>query len=108
MIYLSGPITGRPLLEMKSRFLNTGIKLIREAAKISEEEVRVLNPSDLSGMGLCWETYMKIAKDVLEDPQVDAICMMKDWEKSEGCLLEFMWARARGLHIIYEAGALRA
>ena len=108
MIYLSGPITGRKLYEVKKHFTDVGITIRRQSVRYTGEKVEVWDPSRLSDADLEWETYMKIAKEVMHDPKIKAICMMRGWEKSKGCTMEIMWARALGLPIIYEPGAVRA
>lgn len=107
-IYLSGPITGRNPIEMKNHFFEVAISLRRQAAKLTDEKVEVYDPSDISDANLAHDTYMKIARDVLHDPKISAICLMKGWERSRGCMMELMWAKAQGMPIIYEAGAMRA
>ena len=108
MIYLSGPITGRKPYEVKKHFTDVSITIRRQSARYTDEKVKVWDPSKLSDADLEWETYMKMAKEVIHDPIISAICMMKGWEKSKGCMMEIMWARALGLPIIYEPGAMRA
>ena len=108
MIYLSGPITGRPMYEVKTHFTNVGINVRRSAARYTDEKVEIWDPSRISDADLDWETYMKMAKDVINDPKITAILMMKGWEKSKGCMMEIMWARALSLPIIYEPGAQNA
>ena len=100
-IYISGPITGVPEYESLVAFNNVEDRIARAGHT-------PVNPRRISGWGLTWETYMKIAKEVMHDPKIKAICMMKGWEKSKGCMMEIMWARALGLPIIYEPGAVRA
>ena len=107
-IYLSGPITGRNLLEVKNHFFDVAVGLRRQAARISDEKVEVYDPSELADQNLTWDTYMMIARAVIHDPNISAICLMKGWENSKGCFMEAMWAKALGLPIIYEAGAMRA
>lgn len=108
MIYLSGPITGREMWEVKQHFQEVGIEVRRQLARFTDEKVEVWDPSRISDADFSWETYMKIAKEIIHDPKIKAICMMKGWEKSKGCTMEIMWARALGLPIIYEPGAMRA
>lgn len=108
MIYLSGPITGRPFWEVKNHFNQVGMMVRRQAARYTDELVEVYDPSRLNDDGFTWDTYMKIAREVLQDPKITAICMMKGWEKSKGCMMEIKWAHDLGLPIIYEPGAERA
>lgn len=108
MIYLSGPITGRPFWEVKNHFNQVGMMVRRQAARLTDEKVEVYNPSKMTDERFAWETYMKIAFEVLQDPKIAAICMMRGWEKSKGCTMELKWAYDLGLPIIYEPGAKRA
>lgn len=103
-VYLSGPITGRPMAKVYKHFNNVMWAIYAEAEK-RQVALRIINPTIFSGMGLTWETYMKMARSILQDPSIDAICMMKGWEKSDGCKLELMWAHQNRLKVIYEAGA---
>ena len=57
-------------------------------------------------MGLSWDTYMQIARAIIEDPSVEGIHMLRGWEKSKGARLELGWAIARGMQVTYEAGTL--
>lgn len=108
MIYLSGPITGRKIWEAKRHFQRVSIILRRQAARLTNEKVEAWDPTCISDADFAWETYMKVAKEIIHDPKISAICMMKGWENSKGCMMEIMWARALGLPIIYEPGAVRA
>lgn len=108
MIYLCGPITGRPFWEMRDHFIQVSMMVRRQAARLTNEEVGVWDPSRISDADFSWETYMKLAREIIHDPKISAICMMKGWEKSKGCMMELMWARALRLPIIYEPGAVRA
>lgn len=106
-IYLSGPISGRPEGEVDMHFRRAGWRLIDDAERI-HQKVQIISPTVLSHMELGWDSYMQIARTILKDASLDAICLLKGWEKSAGCILELMWARAEGLPIIYEKGAKHA
>ena len=107
-IYLSGPITGREKWEVKQHFSDASIMLRRQAARLTDEAVEIYDPSKISDIDFEWDTYMKVASAILHDPKVKGICFLKGWEKSNGCLMEMMWANSLGLKIIYEPGAMRA
>ena len=94
--------------EVKQHFQEVGIEMRRQSARYTDEKVEVWDPSRISDADFSWETYMKLAREILQDPKISAICMMKGWEHSKGCLIELMWARALGLPVIYEPGAMRA
>lgn len=104
-IYLSGPITGRKPMEALVHFELVKIKLENAAMRIKEKAL-IISPADLIKMQLEWESYMKIAKATIEDPTVDAVCMMRGWQDSDGCKQELLWAVSSGKTIIWEPGAL--
>lgn len=106
-VYLSGPITGRREKDMMKHFRRVEWILKLEAEKL-HKRIRVISPAALNPMGLSWDSYMKIAEAIILDPSVDAICLMKGWEQSEGCQREVMLAKAAGLAFIYEPGAEKA
>lgn len=104
-IYLSGPISGRHPGEVICHFEIVRLKL-KEAAEKVKEKALIISPADLIKMQLEWESYMKIAKATIEDPTVDAVCMMRGWQDSDGCKQELLWAVSSGKTIIWEPGAL--
>lgn len=103
-IYLSGPISGRRPEDAELHFRRSGWMLEAAACRWGEK-TELINPTELIRLGLSWVTYMKIAKAILEDPSVDGICLLRGWEKSDGCKQELMWALSNGLTIIREPGA---
>lgn len=106
-VYLSGPMTGKDPVKVDLHFRRMARRLVEEA-KRKKLKVHVISPTVLSPMKLEWDSYMQIARAILKDETVDAICLLKGWEKSAGCILELMWARAEKLTIICEPGAKRA
>lgn len=106
-IYLSGPITGRNEDQMYLHFSMVRWRL-RVAAEKRGMKVHLISPDSIAFWGLEWDSYMQIARTVLKDPTIDAICLMKGWERSAGCIMELMWAREADLPIIYENGAKHA
>ena len=104
-IYLSGPISGRDIRAVKRHFAIAAFCLIDKGVD-EGEAIRVVSPDKLSAMDLSWDSYMKIAKAIIEDPSIDGVHMLRGWEKSKGCRLEIEWAIERGLPVTYEAGAL--
>lgn len=106
-IYLSGPISGRRDRDVAKHF-NRVKWLLEYEAEAAQANVQIISPATLSIMGLEWESYMKIARAIIEDPSIDAICLMKGWEKSDGCKREAMWAAAAGKTFIHEPGAAEA
>ena len=106
-IYLSGPISGRPEGEVDMHFRRAGYRLICDMEE-KHQKVQIISPATLSYMDLEWDSYMQIARTIIKDKTIDGVCMLKGWEKSVGCNMEFAWAISAGLPIIYEEGAKRA
>ena len=113
-IYLSGPISGRSEAEARDHFADVAYALMKEHQRRNDESrgklgaLILINPMQINCWRLSWETYMQIFRDLLEDPSVDAICMLKGWENSKGAKTELALAAARGKTVIYEKGAKRA
>lgn len=105
-IYLSGPITGRRREEVEKHFMRAGWRLIYEHGQAGET-VQVISLDALSGMELTWESYMRIAQAIIEDPSIDGIHMLRGWERSKGCNQEIIWAMGRELPVTYEPGAVK-
>ena len=96
-IYVSGKITGLPHLQTLNKFEDAAAK-IRKAGHI------VINPKILDGIlpGLNWKAYMTIAYGVIHDPSIDAMYMLSDWAESKGAIVEWSWAKTKGLRIMYQ------
>ena len=96
-IYISGKITGLP---KSQAFENFG----RVHADLSMRGYDVVDPISIGEhlQGLDWKTYMTIAYGIIHDPSVNAIYMLKDWTDSTGAIIEWSWAQARGLPVIYQ------
>ena len=112
-IYLSGPITGLPIRYVKDRFKKAELAIYKQALLSvfmppygRAVDTKVINPIMISDWDLSWDSYMQISRAVLNDPSVSAMCLMKGWEKSEGCKMEVLWARTNGIPIYPEKGAL--
>lgn len=96
-VYISGPITGVPEYESLVAFNDTEDQLARAG-------LEVVNPRRISSWGLTWELYMKIAQDILYSGEIDAVVLLKGWEKSKGACIEKTWADANGIQIVYWGG----
>ena len=96
-IYISGRITGLKAAETWANFGKANRRLQRVGHK-------VIDPTIMSACasGLDWKAYMTIAYGILHDPSVDAIYMLANWTESTGAIIEWGWAQARGLPILYE------
>lgn len=96
-IYISGKITGLPLLEAEYLF-DEAETMIRKKGH------DVINPMKTAGTvpGMEWKSYMGIAYAVLHDRSVDAIYMLRNWKKSKGAIMEWGWAKAGGIPVFYQ------
>ena len=96
-IYISGKITGLPPLDVFASF-DEAADSIRMAGHIP------VNPANIGALlpGLKWESYMTIAYGIVTDPSIDAIYMLKGWQDSKGAVIEWGWAMARGIEILYQ------
>ena len=96
-IYLSGKITGLDEFEVIAKFLTA-------ASELWEEGHDTIEPTEvaMAVSGLDWKAYMTIAYGIIHDPSVDAIYMLKDWTESPGAIIEWSWAQARGIPVLYQ------
>lgn len=92
-VYISGPISGVDEFESHIRF-GRAERMIINAGHTA------INPRRLSSWGLSWDTYMKIAQEILYSGEVDAMLLLKGWEKSKGATIEKVWAEAKGIQIL--------
>lgn len=92
--YISGPITGKPYEEVKSRFERCANALVRRG-------YRPVNPLD-NGLPIhaAWEEHM--AADIVELTRCSSIYMMAGWEASHGARLEHAIAQKLNFEVIYE------
>lgn len=89
-IYISGSISKNP--DYMEQFSNAEKKL--QAAGHE-----AINPAKNTG-----ETYKEfIDKGLLQEMECDAIYLLKGWQFSTGAHLEFEYAGAVGMQIMYEA-----
>lgn len=93
-VYISLPITGRPIVEAK--------RLAKAAKKIlTEKGYSVITPFDV-----CQETdapysyYM--GKDIMSLLECDCVYFLHGWEKSKGCLLEYAAAKIYEKKMMFE------
>lgn len=95
-IYISGPITGK---EKYREEFGKAAELIRENGH------EAINLAECSEWGLSWDGYMQIAKAVLNSGEVDAIYMLRGWDKSAGAARERFMASCNGIQIAYQDAA---
>lgn len=96
-IYISGQITGLKEGEAVNNFARACIEM----------EARGHDTVNPLVMGACfpgmdWKTYMTIAYGIINDPSVNAIYMLQNWTESTGAIMEWSWAQARGIPILYQ------
>lgn len=97
-IYISGPITGYDIKERVSAFSVASRKAVNESGR------PYINPLGI-GYGEN-EDYTRedyIREDISQLVEYcDSIYLMKGWEKSEGCKIEYEVAKACGMKIFKE------
>ena len=94
-IYISGPISGKDKRRTLDRFRNA-------ADVIAAAGHTPVSPTQISGWGLSWSTYMQIAFDVLKSGDIDAVYMLSGWQDSHGACLERYTARVSGMPVFYQ------
>lgn len=92
-IYISGPITGNE--KFREQF-NRAEEIIKGTGN------EAINPASGSDWGLSWSMYMQLAKAIIDSGDVDAIYMLRGWDRSRGASRERFWAAARGIPVIYQ------
>lgn len=94
-IYLSGPISGRPIEQARNLF-DRAEKYIREKVGVYPE-VMVFNPLKFTEYSedKKWADYMHPCLAVLES--CDMIIMLPGWEQSHGAQCEYHFACGCGI-----------
>lgn len=93
-IYLSAPISGYDLNERYETFEQVEKKLTQLGFK-------VLSPMK-NGLSQDAPTSQHMKRDIIMLLQSDAIFLMKNWNRSAGCLTELHVATACGLKVWFE------
>ena len=96
-VYISGPITGVPEYESLVAFNEVEDRLVKAG-------FTAVNPRRTSSWGLTWDTYMKIAREILYSGEIDAVVMLKGWKESRGAVYEWRVAQFLGIQVIYWGG----
>lgn len=100
-IYISIPITGRPMEEAKAHA--TGLKRRFEASQHAE----AITPFDICGEpDKPYSFYM--GRDIEALLECNAILLGHGWDHSQGCSLEYLAATIYGLKIFTEDDFLRS
>ena len=92
IVYIAGPMTGRPLFNYIQFF---GIAGLIE----KEYACRVLNPARQPN-GLAYSEYIELA--LADVRQATAILLLQGWESSPGARKEFCLAAENKIRIVYE------
>lgn len=93
--YLSGPISGKCIVERRKTFMSA--KMMLEAAGYN-----VVNPME-NGLPKKSTTAQHMKRDIQLLTECDTVFMMDGWNHSQGCYTEFMVATAIGCEIIFES-----
>lgn len=94
-VYISGPISDVSAYDSMVAFNAIETKLLAAGCT-------PISPRSISHWGLSWETYMKIAQDILYSGEIDVVVMLKGWKQSRGACIEKVWADARGIPVYYQ------
>lgn len=97
-IYISGPITGRPVEEYTAEF------------KAAADDMSARGYEPINPVALCahlpnnstWEQYMAVCIDALKDAK--AIYLLPNWEKSAGAKVEARHACEMGIYFLHAPG----
>ena len=98
-VYISGPVSGLPLDEVRAKFASRERALVHAGYKVFnplEKSLKVL------GKGKTWEEYM--AFDVLLLLKCDMINFLPGWEDSRGARLEAAIAKTKGISTLFYTG----
>jgi len=101
-IYISGPISGRPALEVETEF-----NLAQQQLQQRYPEATIVNPLTLCPVGMEWKEAMRKDLGAMLD-ECDTIAMLPGWEKSRGAKLEFIVATSIGMAYIIDGEAYTA
>lgn len=88
-VFISGPITG--VEDYREKFKKAEMELL-------EKGYTVMNPAVLPA-GFEWREYMLIT--ILMLCPCDAIYMLSGWEHSKGATLEYQYAKAKSMTIMF-------
>lgn len=91
-IYISGPITGYDIDDRKAVFQAVKEQLLREGWA-------VFNPMD-NGLPQSATREAHMRRDICMLTKCDAIYLMPDWEKANGCVNELFTAVQCGIKVL--------
>ena len=93
-VYISGPISGLEISVVRQRF-DTAKKTLIEAG------FTPVSPLE-NGLPLCASYAEHMARDIEMLSECQAVYMLKDWEKSNGCKVEIGVAIKQKKYIAFE------
>ena len=101
-IYISGKITGLKPEEANRNFMEAD-RALREKGH------KTVNPLMIAAtiQDMDWKTFMGIAYAVIHDESIDAVYMLRNWKDSMGACIEWGWAQAAGIPVLYQDPADR-
>lgn len=85
-VYIAGPMTGYENFNREAFF--------EAAKKIEALGWEPVHTADLPD-GLAYEEYLENSLEMIKD--CEAICLLPGWMSSKGALMEYGYARSRGL-----------
>ena len=94
-IYISGPITGRPIKDAEEHFA-------RKEFILKCPSVKPINPMKIKPFLGFENWYCYMITDVWALLKCDAIYMLKGWEQSRGAKIEKRIAEFMGMRKFYE------
>ena len=97
-VYISGPITGTDDYMERFERVAWEVWVNYDCTVINPAEINSHLPNDTTHA-----VYMRTSIAMLS--MCDTIYLMKGWENSKGCKIEYNYARKNGIKIIYEEGA---
>lgn len=98
-VYISGPVSGLPLDEVRATFAARERALVHAGYKVVNPLEKALKTL---GEGKAWEEYM--AFDVLLLLGCDLINFLQGWEDSRGSRLEAAIAKQKGIGTLFYTG----
>ena len=94
-IYISGKISGLPLIQVIEKFKwHSGFLSLKGHTPINPMDISPFKPNKE------WKDYM--IDDIKVLFECDAIYMLKDWGQSKAARIEYNIAKELGLNIIFE------